>query len=80
MIMTNMLMSFCYLDLVTRVEYTSSSISTSQIGEPSTEESFMSDDMSDDIPMSVHSTPKSTATSSPALAIVLKNSLLQAQN
>uniref|UniRef100_A0A8C5CYA4 Uncharacterized protein n=1 Tax=Gadus morhua TaxID=8049 RepID=A0A8C5CYA4_GADMO len=69
MIMTNMLMSFCYLDLVTRVEDTSSSISTSQIVEPNNEESFVSDDMSDDFPMSVHSTPKSTATSSPALTI-----------
>ena len=67
--MTNMLMSFCYLDLVTRVEDTSSSISTSQIVEPNNEESFVSDDMSDDFPMSVHSTPKSTATSSPALTI-----------
>ncbi|KAE8278721.1 hypothetical protein D5F01_LYC23640 [Larimichthys crocea] len=37
--------------------------------EPSTEDSFMSDNISDDIPMSVHSTPKSTATSSPALTI-----------
>uniref|UniRef100_A0A8C5B6W5 Uncharacterized protein n=1 Tax=Gadus morhua TaxID=8049 RepID=A0A8C5B6W5_GADMO len=59
----------CIKNLVTRVEDTSSSISTSQIVEPNNEESFVSDDMSDDFPMSVHSTPKSTATSSPALTI-----------
>lgn len=63
MILTDMIMSFYYLDVVTRVEDKSSSISTSHIEESSTEESFMSDDMlSDDIHMSVHSTPKSTAT------------------
>lgn len=64
-----MIMSFCYLDLVTRVEDPSSSITTSHMEEPSTEDSFMSDNMSDDIPISVHSTPKSTTTSSPALTI-----------
>lgn len=62
-------MSFCYLDLVTKGKDTPSSISTSHIEEPSIEDSFMSDSMSDDIPMSVHSTPKSTATCSSVLAI-----------
>ncbi|KAM7423445.1 hypothetical protein PAMA_000004 [Pampus argenteus] len=55
--------------LVTRVEDKSSSISPSHMEELSTDDSFMSNNISDEFSMSVHFTPKSTATSSPALTI-----------
>ncbi|KAG8009026.1 hypothetical protein GBF38_011616 [Nibea albiflora] len=54
----------CIKNLMTRIEDSSSSISTSHMEESSTEDSFMSD-----IPITIHSTPKSTASSSPALTI-----------